>query len=80
MVRQRKVTTYYDPYYSDVNSVHFLQLKYEAEIVDLDGPLPEVCPDPSGGPFNVSGAAGVLLANGAPALCGGLRGSAGYPR
>ena len=45
--------------------------------MDLEGPLPEVCPDPSGGPFNVSGAAGVLLANGAPALCGGWRGSNG---
>ena len=54
-------------------------LKYEAEIVDLDGPLPEVCPDPFGGPFNASGMAGVLLANGAPAICGGRQGD-GDPR
>ena len=49
----------------------FLIAKAEAEIVDLDGPFAEVCPEPLGGPLGASGQAGVLLANGAPALCGG---------
>ncbi len=43
----------------------------DAEIVDLEGPFPEACPDVSGYPsLGDRGLAAVVLTGGAPAFCG----------